>query len=191
MKGGSDVSTEPAERSYPQTIGAFLCIHPSAPPVERVEFTSPADIKQEAALRAVVALRKHRKAIAEDAVASFDAEPALVMMVYRWVRQDAIKRQLGRGATAHPTVVREVSDALPDPGQQAVLAEIEAADELRCLAARGIPGLSRSQATRVLELMRQVQAIKEADAGPIPAVLRQQVARLRRETHLPLDTRLL
>jgi hypothetical protein len=157
----------PTKKVY-GSIGAFLCHHPTAPPVEDVDRPSPLDVKQEAALRAVIALRKLGRETADDAVAAFDAEPKLVALTYRWAARDALKRQLDLEAI-----------------------ETDAVGELRRLAEEGIPGLSRDQTRRVLTAMVHVQDLKEQGIVRLPAAIRQQLCRLRRETHLPLETRLL
>lgn|GEM_PF-2526039 len=184
----TNIKTPPYRRS----IGEFLCIHPSEPPIENVDWPSSLDIKQDAALRAVIGLRRLGKRVTMDAVASFDAEPKLVAMTYRWARQDAIRRQLGRAQT-HPVTVREMSETLVDASQEALCEEIESdfAGELRRLSEQGIDGLTRAQTVRVLMTMRQIQALKEAGTSPLPVALRKQVSRLRQETRLPLDVRLL
>lgn len=175
---------------YRRSIGEFLCVHPPGPPIENVDWPSSLDIRQDAALRALIALRKLGKEVSVDAVASFDAEPKLVAMIYRWARQDALKRQAGRGASDRPTIVRELSEAIPDPRSEIA---IDAADEWAAsdLCEQRIPGLTYAQSTRVLVTMREIQESKDAGISPIPAILRSRACRLRRETRLPLDTRLL
>jgi hypothetical protein len=85
------------------------------------------------------------------------------------------------------------NEPLVDPTQGADLEAIEtdAVGELRRLAEEGIPGLSRDQTRRVLTAMVHVQDLKEQGIVRLPAAIRQQLCRLRRETHLPLETRLL
>jgi hypothetical protein len=182
----------PTKKAY-RSIGAFLCHHPTAPPFEDVDRPSPLDVKQEAALRAVIALRKLGKEIADDAVAAFDAEPKLVALTYRWATRDAHKRQLGRGREPRPQMAREWDEAIHDPLQEASLEAIEDdfAGEVRRLHDAGIAGLSLEQTRRLLGLMRHIQEAKDHGTIRLPSALRQWLCRLRRETRLPLDITLL
>jgi hypothetical protein len=182
-----------ASHGYRQTIGELLCAHSSESRVEYADRPSPLDIRQDAALRAVVALRKLGKEADLDAIACFDADPKLVATCYQWAKYDALKRQLGRGAGGRPTATHDGLDTLHDPRQEAILDEIDAdaAAEIRRLSEEGIPGLTLDQTHRVLTVMRQVQDLKASERTPLPAALRQTICRLRRETRLPLDTSLL
>ena len=141
----------------------------------------------------MIALRKLGKEIADDAVAAFDAEPKLVALAYRWAACDALKQHLGHGQQPRPRMVRDRCELHQDPTQEADLEAVEQniSGELRRLGEEGIPDLSLEQTHRVIEVMRLVQELKErGETRPSPAI-RQRLSRLRKETHLPLDTRLL
>lgn len=173
----------PARRS----VGEFLCRHPSAPPFEDIDQLPILDIKQDAALRAILALRQLGKPVTDDAVATFDAEPTLVLRAYRFAYLDALKTLRARGQ--HPRASAQfLLAAVPDPAQHAQLAALEDdhPTELRRLRHHGIPGLTRQQTRRVIHAMLAAQRAK--DRGGVPHALRQRLHRLRQETGLPLTT---
>ena len=165
-----------------RSIAAFLCRHPTTPSIEDADRPSSRDVKQDTALRALVGLRKLGKAVTDDAVATFDAEPKLVALFCRWAARDALKQQLGRGKQPRPRMARDWNEAIPDPRQEASLEAIEDdyAGEVRRLHDEGIAGLSLEQTRRVLGLMRQIQAVKDHGTTRLPAALRQRLCRLRR-----------
>lgn len=201
---------------FRQSIGEFLCIHPRIDPVELMDRPSPLDVKQEAAIGAVVGLRKLGKdAPCDELVATFDAEPRIAAQAYRWAYHDALRKQLGRGKQPRLTVVRSSQltggdrydppgspdgrtnrdpiDALRDPTQEEALTAVEDdhAGELQRLWDEGIEGLTVDQTRRVVRLMRHVQQMKVQGITRIPDDIRQQLSRLRKETGLPLSTALL
>lgn len=91
-------------RSFPfeRSIGAFLCDHPVLPPIEDVSRPDPRDIKQDAAIRTLVGLRKLGKDVGDDPVAAFNADPGIAVRAYQWAHRDALRKQLGRGAQPRP-----------------------------------------------------------------------------------------
>lgn len=187
------MAADSCARRPSRSVGAFLCIHPRGAPVEDIDRPSPLDVKQQAALRAVIALRKLGKEVSDDAIVAFDAEPKLVALAYRWAARDALKRHLGRGKDPRPALERDRNEVIPDRGQEEALAAVEddAAAELQRLYDCGIEGLTLDQTRRVLALMRHIQELKDGGATQLPVALRQRLSRLRRETRLPLDITLL
>lgn len=186
-----------------RTIGEFLCHHSSETPFENVDVPSSRDIRQDAALRAVLGLRKLGKSVSHDAVAAFDAEPKIAAQAYRWARNDALRKHLGRGKQPRPGVQRripgddgatgDIAERIADPAQRTTLEAVEDdySGKLRRLWDTGIEGLTLSQSRQAIWLMWQIQRIKDRGAGRVPDKLRQQVSRLRRETGLSLNTKLL
>jgi hypothetical protein len=161
--------------------------------MENIDWPASLDVKQEAALRAFVGLRRLGKEVAADIVKSFNAEPKLTAVAYRWAYQDACRRHLGRGKQPCPRLRRDWNEPIPDPMQEADLEAVEgnAASEINWLYDHGIEGLSIDQTRRVLRTMQRAQEAKERGAGRISASLRQQICRLRKETELPLNVSLL
>lgn len=180
-------------QGYVRSIGDFLCVRGSGPPVENVDRPAPADVKQDAALRAVVGLRRLGKAVTADAAASFDAEPGMVALAYRWARQDAVRRHFGRSAqTCLRPIYERDTDVSDDRQEDAIEAvETDHAAEVRRLLQQGIPGLSLHQTARVFAVMWEVQELKDRGVPSTPDALRKTVSRLRQETRLPLVTSLL
>ena len=86
-------SPAPADRS----LGRFLCHHPPGPPFEDLSRLPWQDVKQDACLRALVALQRAGKPVGPDPVAAFDAEPRLVALAYKRASRDARRLPLGRG----------------------------------------------------------------------------------------------
>jgi hypothetical protein len=180
-------------RRFPvEEIGVFLCNYPFFEPLESIDTPNEREIRQEAALRALVALRKLNLLVSNDPIAAFNAEPRIAALCYRWARIDAVRAYLGRGKQQHAIKSRGGTELLADPEQEEMLSAVEsdAAMEIRQYEEFGLPGLTLDQTSRVLAAMRQIQTTKvRRDA--IPGALRKQVSRLRAETGLPLDTRLL
>lgn len=191
-------------RPYPfeRSIGAFLCDHPVLPPIEDVSRPDPRDIKQDAAIRALIGLRKLGKDIGDDLMAAFNADPGIAIRAYQWAHRDALRKQFGRGLRSHAKLVRqspiksdngptnhEACALLPDLDSQLQFEAIEDdfLGELRWLWNHGIEGLTLEQTRRVLHLMRHVQLMKDQGQKRVPDNVRQQLSRLRRETGLALD----
>ena len=179
-----------------RSLGALLCLHPAAPPFEDVDQPSLPDIRQEAALRLVIAFRRLGKEIGPDPVAAFDAEPRLASLAYRWAYQDALRRHRGRGRSARPARLGWDDPALADFAdlvQEDALdrAESDPAADLRRLWREGALGLPRAPLRRAILLLLLSQHLKDRSAGPVPGLLRESLRRLRRQTGLPLDTSLL
>jgi len=209
----------PRHRTPPpgRSIGQFLCLPPTTPPYEDVDQLPFDDIRQDAALRAWLALVKLGKDIPGDPVAAFDAEPYLAARAYRWAYNDALKHRLGRtprpprrprdpattpsrATLARPLAAILLSNlaahrlaTLRDAAQEAALAAIEddAPGEVDRLWQEGIPGLTLTQSRRVISLMSRIQQMKEEGTTHVPANLRQQLRVLRKRTGLSLSTDLL
>jgi hypothetical protein len=180
-------------RRFPvEEIGVFLCDYPLREPFEFVDMPNEREIRQDAALRALVALRKLNLLASDDPVTAFNAQPRIVALSYRWARIDAVRAHLGRGKQTRPVQLRELPELLADSEQEVMLSAVEsdATAEIRRYEEFGLPSLTLEQTRRVFTLMRQVQNIK-AHQNPIPDALRKQLSRLRKETGLPLDVRLL
>ena len=119
----------PPSDSTPPTrsLGRLLCHHPPDPPLEDVGRLPLRDVKQDACLRALVALRRAGKPVGPDPVAAFDAEPALVMHAYRLAYRDALRHHLGRGRDPRGARWRRLVsldhglDDVADPRQQEAL----------------------------------------------------------------------
>ena len=190
--------TTPA-RPFPRrrSVGAFLCVHSTTPPVEDIDRPSLLDIKQDAALGAWLSLRRLGKDTGPDPVAAFDAEPRLAWLAYRWAYQEAQRRRRGYGQRPRPVFARlwldTPRDDPLDPAQEATLDALvdDHAAEIMHLWHDGIPGLTRDQTRRVLRLMRLVQVLKAHGVARVPDPIRKRLWKLRRETGLPLDTSLL
>ena len=196
-----------------RSIGRFLCLHPTTPPVENVDQLPLLDIRQDAALRAWIALAKLGLDNPDDPIAAFDAAPALAALAYRWAYADALKKRLGRGARrrrrastaqswddlAHPLgslLLSTLAARLPtlgDPAQEAALTAVQddAPGDIVRLWRHGFPGVSVPRSRRILRLMRLAQIIRDHGAGRVPNRLHQELYRLRKETGLPLRLDLL
>lgn len=189
----------PAHRS----LGRFLCHHPLTPPVEDTDRLPWQDIKQDACLRALVALQRAGKPTGPDPVAAFDAEPRLVRAAYQRARRDALRRHLGRNTPPDRHAARwqrlvsldRGLDEIADPRQAEALDRVLAAmaATARLLAARhgGLAGLPPARTRRLLRVLQDAQRLKEEGTTVVPPHLRQRLRLLRRATGLPLTTRLL
>ena len=191
----------PTPPSATRSLGHFLCHHPPDPPLEDVDRLPLRDIKQDACLRAIVALRRAGKPVGPDPVAAFDAEPRLVMLAYRRAYHDALRHHLGRGRDQRAARWRRLVSLdhgladLADPRQQEafdqVLTDIVALGRLLALWHATLPGATPAQTRRILRLMRQAQRLKAEGTTVVPDHLRQQLRLLRQATGLALATRLL
>jgi len=203
----------PPQPPLGRSIGRFLCVHPTTPPYEDIDDLPLLDVKQDAALRALIALRELGKTVATDPVAAFDAEPRIAELAYRWAYTDAIRKHLGRGTRPVgkiPTRPRRLSldtllaawlsDALiatvPEPSDPDQLDRLEAVEadpaaDLCDLWNDGIPGLELKQIRRAIALMGAIQHLKDQGATGLPDPARQRLRRLRKATRLPLRVDLL
>jgi len=207
----------PPAPPFGRSIGQFLCHQPATPPHDDVDDLSLPDLKQDAALRALLALRALGKPITDDAVATFDAEPRLIALAYRWAYHDAVRKHLGRGTRRlvstdphrrQPPGRRPLSlDALlaaaaradaedidPDPADlrqlnRLLFVEVDAATELFRLWTDGIDGLTLTQTQRLIGLLILVERLKRGGTNRVPDDIRQRLRLLRRRTGLPLTTK--
>lgn len=182
-----------------QSIGEFLCHHPRDPSVEDIDRLPWQDIKQDACLRAIVALKRAGKPIGPDPVAAFDAEPRLVMAAYQRARRDALRYHLGRGHD--PTGARwrrlvsldhgllEVADPAQEEALDNVIRDTVASVRLLTLWKWGWPGVSPKTMRRLIRVLRRIQRRKDEGLTVVPPRTRQQLTALRRLTELRISTR--
>ena len=184
-----------------RSLGRFLCHHPPDPPLEDIDRLPLRDVKQDACLRALVALRRAGKPVGPDPVAAFDAEPRLVLRAYQLAYRDALRFHLGRGRDPRGARWRRLVsldhglDDVADPRQQEaldrVLAEVAALGRLMALWHTGYRRLTPAQMRRVLRLLRLAQRLKEEGTATVPNHVHERLRLLRRATGLALTTRLL
>lgn len=189
--------------NYGRTIGEFLCTPQRDRTVDRADGLSLADIKQDAALRTLRALHTLNKPIPADGIAAMNSEPALATHAFVLARHDALRKELGRGRTQRPRLVRSrfnlEGDALdrlgsvPDPSQSTALEAVEAdaPHRLNALWSDGVPGVALDDVRRAIRVLQEIQMGKATGVERTPDRLRQQLHRLRRKTGLALDPRLL
>ncbi|MBA2278215.1 MAG: hypothetical protein H0W06_10680 [Chloroflexia bacterium] len=170
-------------------------------PYEDIDQVSLPDLKQDACLRAIIALKRAGKPIGPDPVAAFDAEPRLVMRAYTFAYRDALRLQLGRGRIAGRRLARwqrrlsldHVLAELADPRQQEALDTIidlvTADTRLAILQGMGLPGLSFKRSLRLIRLLRHHQRLKDEGTTVVPPHLRERLRLLRAATGLPISTR--
>ena len=185
-----------------QSLGHFLCVHPPGDPYEDIDRVSVADLKQDACLRALIALHRAGKPLGptDDPVEAFDAEPKLVMRAYQFACRDALRLQLGRGVIQGRRLARwqrrlsldhgfeEVADPRQQEAFDAVIERVTATTRLLLLWNEGFGGLSTTRARRLLTLLRKVQRHKAEGMTVLPNDLNLRLHRLRRTTGLPLST---
>jgi len=185
------------------SLGHFLCVHPPGEPYEDIDRISVADLKQDACLRALIALHRAGKPLssADDPVTAFDAEPRLVMRAYQFACHDALRLQLGRGMIQGKRVARwqrrlsvdhgfeEVADPVAQAMLDAVVERVTATTRLLLLWNEGFGGLSVARTRKLLRLLRQLQRRKAEGTTVVPDHLRQRLRLLRAGTDLPISTR--
>ncbi len=176
---------------------------PPAPPHEDVDRLPLADIKQDACLRALVALRRAGKPVGPDPAAAFDAEPRLVALAYKHAHQDALRHHLGRGRheTRRAARWRQLVSLdrglvdIADPRQQEaldrVLRQVAAVARLAAYWSGGLPGVSLGRSRRLLRALRLAQRLKDDGTVVVPPHVREQLRLLRQATALTLTSRLL
>ncbi len=193
----------PTSSPHPHSLGHFLCVHPPGPPYEDIDRISVADLKQDACLRALIALHRVGKPLgpADDPVAAFDAEPKLVMRAYQFACRDALRLQLGRGRIKDRRLARwqrrlsldhglaEVADPAAQDLLDAVIERVTAGARLVLLWQHGQGGLTAKQAQRLLRLLRQLQRRKAEGQTVVPGHLRERLRLLRAGTDLLISTR--
>ena len=208
-------SARRAPAPYGGSVGAFLCRHPTTPPYDNLDHVPLADVKQEAALNALVAFRRLGLPVTDDAVASFDAQPRLAALAYRRALIDSIRRHRGRG-TLDPRAPRrrdltaarlsldvliaranrlglDPTGLLFDTISQCDLEAVEddSAAHLWRLWHEGIAGITVDQTRRAIALLLQAQRAKTPAGAPLSDAVRQRLRHLRRTTGLPLRIDLL
>ncbi len=188
-------------RSYPSSLGQYLCVHPPRVPYEDIDQVSADDLKQEACLRAIIALQRAGKPVGPDPVAAFDAEPRLVQRAYNFAYRDALRLQLGRGRIAGRRLARwqrrlSLDDefaAMADPRQQeaieAIVDVVTAETRLAMLQGMGLPGISVKRTLRLIRLLRELQRLKTEGTEVVPNKLLLRLHRLRQATGLPISIR--
>ncbi|MDP9363649.1 MAG: hypothetical protein M3Q10_05390 [Chloroflexota bacterium] len=193
----------PTRHASDRSLGRFLCLHPPGPPYEDVTRLPLQDIKQDACLRALVALRRAGKPVGPDPIAAFDAEPRLVALAYRRAYQDALRHHLGRGRNPSRRAARwqrlvsldrgllEVADPRQQEALDRVLRQIAAVARIAAYWNTGLPGVSVARSRRLLRALRLAQRLKEDGTLVVPPHLREQLRRLREATGLLLSSRLL
>jgi len=186
-----------------RSLGRFLCHHPAGPPYEDISRLPLADIKQDACLRALVALRRASKPVGPDPVAAFDAEPRLVALAYRRAYQDALRHHLGRGRNPGRRAARwhrlvsldrgllEIADPGQGEALDRVLRQVAAVARLAAYWNAGLPGVSVARSRRLLRALRLAQRLKDDGTLVVPPHLQEQLRRLRQATGLLLSSRLL
>lgn len=180
------------------SFSSFILQQDPSPFHEDVDHVSVNDVKQEAALRAMQALKKHGDDVSIDIAASFDRNPGIVMQAYHWAYRDALRKKLGRSPRTRAGVVGEgliQLDHLPDNRERAedgltVLDQYPESDLGRMYRC-GLHGLSIEKTRHVIGTMADIQRLKSEDHGRVPDAIRQRVRRLRVETGLALDIGLL
>ena len=195
----------PPSAAVPSTrsLGCFLCHHPSGPPLEDVDRLPLRDVKQDACLRALVALRRAGKPVGPDPVAAFDAEPRLVALAYNSAYRDALRFHLGRGRHETRRAARwrqlvsldrglvDVADPRQQEALDHVIRQVTAVARIAAYWSGGLPGVSLGRTRRLLRALRLAQRLKDDGTFVVPPRVRDQLRRLRHATGLALATRLL
>lgn len=181
-----------------------LPLRPSPdPPYEDIDTISLDDLKQDACLRAIIALRRAGKPIGPDTdpVAAFDAEPYLVRRVYGFAYRDALRLQLGRGILRGRRLARwqrrlsldhgfaDIADPKQQEALDAVIDEVVATTRLTMLWGMGLPNLTVKQTRRLIRLLQELQRRKAEGPAVIPNNINIHLHRLRQATGRRLPTR--
>lgn len=196
-------------RAYPphlppaRSLGHFLCHQPADPSVEDTERLPLRDIKQDACLRALVALSRAGKPIGPDPIAAFDAEPRLVRAAYSRAYRDALRFHIGRGTGPDRRAARwrrlvsldQILTEIADPRQGEALDDVvrivTATARLVALDRNGLPNASPALTRRLIRLLRHTQRLKDEGTTAVPGPLREQLRLIRRQLDLPISTRVL
>ena len=193
----------PSFTHHPRSIGTYLCIHPPGEPYEDIDRPSIADLKQEACLRALIALHRAGKPLtpSDDPIAIFDANEGLVRRAYTFAYRDALRHQLGRGVIRGRRLARwqrrlsldhgfaDVADPAAQDLLDAVVERVTAETRLLLLWNESVGGLSVTRMRKLLRLLRQLQRRKAEGLTVVPNDLSRRLKRLRHGTNLPLSTR--
>lgn len=183
------------------SLGSFLCHQPATPPLEDTDRLPLRDIKQDACLRALVALHRAGKPTGPDPVAAFDAEPRLVRAAYSRAYRDALRHHLGRGTSTDRRAARwrrlvsldhlltEIADPRQGDALDDVVRIVTATARLLAYDRDGLPNASPALTRRLVRLLRHVQRLKDEGTTVVPGPLREQLRLLRRDIDLPISTR--
>jgi hypothetical protein len=188
---------------HPHSLGHYLCVHPSGAPYEDIDTISLPDLKQDACLRALIALHRAGKPLTptDDPITAFDADEGLVRRAYTFALRDALRQQLGRGVIRGRRLARwqrrlsldhgfeEVADPAQQEALDIIVEQVTATTRLLLLWNEGFGGLSTTRARKLLRLLRQLQRRKAEGSTVVSNDLRLRLKRLRRGTGLPLSTR--
>lgn len=184
-----------------RSIGSYLCDRPVVEPYIDIDRLPWDDIRQDACLRAIVALERAGKPIGPDPVAAFDAEPRLVVRAYRFARRDALRYHLGRGKHLGRNAERwrrlvsldrgfaDVADPAQGEALDAIVERVSAAANLVLVQQRRWGGVSQKRMRRLLAALRRLQRLKESGTVVVSPHLREQISAARRDSGLPIDLR--
>lgn len=180
-----------------QSIGAFILDQPTTPPYIDIDTLSLQDIKQDAALRAVIALRRAGKPVGPNTLAAFEAEPRLVMHCYKRAHADTLRAHLGRHSATKPVRFQRLLSyrhgfwhiADPEQGEafEKVLDDIVACTRLLEIVTRGFQDVSPKRARRLVATLRRIQRLKDNGLTVVPPHLRQRVRRMRALLRVEID----
>lgn len=202
FEGMSDSLVE-SESPFSSSLGSYLCVHQPGEPFEDIDRVSVADLKQEACLRAIIALRRAGQAVGPgtDPIAAFDAEAGLVRRAYQYACRDALRQQLGRGMVRGGRLARwqrrmsldhgfdEVADPRQGEELDAVVEEMVAIARVGLLWSEGLAGVSANRTRRLIRLLQRLQRRREEGIIVVPDHVRQQLRLLRAATGLRIDVR--
>lgn len=183
---------------HTQSIGVFLCRHSPEPPIEDITRLPWQDIKQDACLRAIVALKRAGKPIGPDPIAAFNAEPRLVITAYQRARRDALRYHLGRGHDSTGARWRrlvsldqgliEIADPAQGEAMEDVFNQIVAYAHVVRLWRTGWGGIKPATMRKLIRALIKVQRLRAEGITTVPPHIRQQLHDLRRFTKLPIST---
>lgn len=195
--------TRPSARPYVASVGRFLCERSATPPLIDVDELSIEDIKQDACLRAIIALRRAGKPVGPDPIAAFDAEPRLVQRCWNLAYRDAVRVHLGRHSVPDRRVPRwqrqlsldwgfeEIADAAQGEALERVIDDTVAIVRLNLLKSKGLPAVPQKMMVRLIRQLERLQRLREEGLTVVPPYVRMSLHRIRQSTKLPIDLDLL
>lgn len=193
----------PSARPYAASIGRFLCDKADSPPYIDVDELSIEDIKQDACLRAVIALRRAGKPVGPDPIVAFDAEPRLVQRCWNLAYRDALRAHLGRNHAPDRDLPRwrrqlsldygfeEIADPAQEEALERVIEDTVAIVRLQLLKSKGLPAVPRKMMVRLIRQLERLQRLREEGLTVVPPYVRMSLHRIRQSTGLPIDLDLL